>query len=317
MILLHISSGWGIFVTAGTPLEYWNVFCKLVCFWSVPVFVLVSGYCLADRKGALADFYKRRGSRILVPMVAWTVFYLGMRFFTATGLTLRSLSHDMLFGAPYYHLWFLYMITGLYCVTPLCWWLREKLREKSLLLLLGFYLIVWCFPSWWEKPLFHVFFLHFIPYLGLYYTGMLMRRMPVNRSSKLVFGILTVLYFLLIGPLNLYLYITTGEVFQASLTNTGPIAAAGSVSVFAFCLQFRDWRPNSPNRSRVELLASLVFGAYLLHPFILFFQDKPLHLFKPTWIHYFTTVVLTFGFSLGITWVAGKIPILRRIFGVK
>lgn len=46
--------------------------------WSVPVFVMLSGALLLhpNKQESLSVFYKKRLSRILVPLIFWSLFYL-------------------------------------------------------------------------------------------------------------------------------------------------------------------------------------------------------------------------------------------------
>src|SRR5262245_62050636 len=49
--------------------------------WSIPVFVMISGALMLaypSEKDPLG-FYKRRGARLLAPLVFWTIFYIGFR----------------------------------------------------------------------------------------------------------------------------------------------------------------------------------------------------------------------------------------------
>ena len=49
--------------------------------WCVPIFVMITGYLLLSRPGdSLKKFYARRFSRIIIPLVFWTMFYLGLTF---------------------------------------------------------------------------------------------------------------------------------------------------------------------------------------------------------------------------------------------
>ena len=84
--------------------------------FSVPVFVIVSGWYLLDRDGGgLA----RRGARLLGQMVCWSAVYLVYNMwrygYEPTGL--RGVGRYLLTQPP--HLWYLWAIAGLYLLTPL------------------------------------------------------------------------------------------------------------------------------------------------------------------------------------------------------
>lgn len=82
VVFLHVSAGVVIGNDVGT--EYWwvgNVYDSAVR-WCVPVFVMISGALLLDpnKQEDLATFYTKRLSRILVPIIFWSAFFLAWAF---------------------------------------------------------------------------------------------------------------------------------------------------------------------------------------------------------------------------------------------
>ena len=126
VVLLHVSAG----VVTGiqnTDSAYWwigNVFDSL-SRWCIPVFVMISGMLLLDKAKdePLRVFYRKRLSRILVPLLFWTLFYLLFRYFGeplvhGKPVSILTLAGSVLNGVPYAHLWYLYMLVGLYLLVP-------------------------------------------------------------------------------------------------------------------------------------------------------------------------------------------------------
>ncbi|MHC4520771.1 MAG: acyltransferase, partial [Planctomycetota bacterium] len=88
---------------------------------SIPIFVMISGALLLDdaRRESATRFYARRLCRVGIPLVVWTAVYLAVRvFFDDEELTVARAASLVFWAEPYYHLWFLYMILGLYLITP-------------------------------------------------------------------------------------------------------------------------------------------------------------------------------------------------------
>ncbi len=88
----------------------------------IPLFVMLAGVLLLQPSKAdepLKTFFKKRLGRIGVPFLFWGAIYFAWRFF-ANGevLTLNSIVQGILTG-PYYQFWFLYLLLGLYLVTPI------------------------------------------------------------------------------------------------------------------------------------------------------------------------------------------------------
>ena len=126
----------------------------------VPLFILLSGTLLLPLKMDTKSFLKRRFTRIIIPFLIWSIFYV---FF--------PLPSDVVFGGPAnaftgkmniyvynlmmipinftasnIHFWFIYSIIGLYLFMPIISpWVREA-SKKELLAFLVVWGITLCFP---------------------------------------------------------------------------------------------------------------------------------------------------------------------------
>ncbi|WP_017591318.1 acyltransferase [Nocardiopsis potens] len=86
--------------------------------WCVPVFVMISGaLLLAPKPEAPREFYRKRWARIGLPLVAWTAAYLLWEVWR-NGMDAETAWRQAASGAPSVHLYFLYVIAGLYLLTP-------------------------------------------------------------------------------------------------------------------------------------------------------------------------------------------------------
>ncbi|MBR1755056.1 MAG: acyltransferase [Bacteroidaceae bacterium] len=102
----------------------------------VPLFVITSSYLLFPLTSSTGAFFRRRASRLLVPFVIWSLAYA-----LAWGEPVENLRSLLLnFNYVAGHLWFVYMLVGLYLLMPLLspWASRVGRRE------LEAYLAVWC-----------------------------------------------------------------------------------------------------------------------------------------------------------------------------
>ncbi|WP_211716062.1 acyltransferase [Nocardiopsis sp. MG754419] len=86
--------------------------------WCVAVFVMISGaLLLRPRDEPVADFYRKRWAKIGVPLFVWTAAYLiWMQW--RDGISLTEALTQAATGSPSIHLYFLYVIAGLYLFTP-------------------------------------------------------------------------------------------------------------------------------------------------------------------------------------------------------
>jgi len=121
---------------------YWVGWYNPVCITSVPLFVMISGFFLFP----VADipvFLKKRFSRIAIPFVFWCIVYavyLCLRGYISIGGTLINIANIPLnFGAQVGHLWFVYMLLGIYLFAPiLSPWIQTASRKT-----MEYFLALW------------------------------------------------------------------------------------------------------------------------------------------------------------------------------
>ena len=200
VVLLHVSNGHLEVVDIGTD-NWWitNILDSAVR-WCVPVFVMLSGLLLLDPEKieTTGEFYRKRASRILLPLVFWSAFYLFWLYFiialAGNHLPLGFLLKKLLSGTPYYHMWFVYMIVGLYLVTPFLRKLTRFCSRQELLLLtvIMFLMAGANFASLKFHPggqdLLINWFLFYLPY---YFAGYLIGTTETGRFT-LAAGVITV-----------------------------------------------------------------------------------------------------------------------------
>ena len=90
--------------------------------WCVPMFVMISGYLLlsSPRTADARSFYRRRLLRIGPALVVWTIVYLLFgHLLSGVPGDIETALRSVAYGRPYYHLYFVYLIAGLYVVAPL------------------------------------------------------------------------------------------------------------------------------------------------------------------------------------------------------
>ena len=102
----------------------------------VPLFIIASSYLLFPVGVTTREFFGRRLSRLLVPFVVWSLAYA-----LAWGEPVANLQALLLnFNYAAGHLWFVYMLLGVYLLMPMLSPWAERVGRRELL---G-YLCVWC-----------------------------------------------------------------------------------------------------------------------------------------------------------------------------
>lgn len=130
VLLLHAANEYYTTILA-TPLEsglYWwtSTVYKSFTLPCVPLFIMLSGALLlqpSKLNEPIRFFFKKRFNRIGLAFIFWSLVYLGWAFFiSGTPVTFNNLIEGALFSffsGSYYHFWFLYLIIGLYFLTPI------------------------------------------------------------------------------------------------------------------------------------------------------------------------------------------------------
>ena len=126
-----------------TPSDaYWVAAFEALSRACVPIFLIASSYLQFPLHYPSAEFFRRRAVRIVIPMLVWTLVYAfvwGEPVANLKGLLLN-------FNYSAGHLWFVYMLLGIYLVMPLLSPWAEKVSRRELEIYLGIWLITTLFP---------------------------------------------------------------------------------------------------------------------------------------------------------------------------
>jgi surface polysaccharide O-acyltransferase-like enzyme len=243
--------------------------------WGVPIFIMVSGALLLSRPidEDLGRYYRRRAARLLTPLIFWTAFYLFVHYCRTGTLGVHTAAKLVLAGRPAPHLWFLYMIVGLYLVAP---FLRRIVAGGARDLQLAFILLCFALGSIdsligsWKNSSPATFLATFPPYIAYFAAGHYLATHP--RRLR-VGGLLAVL--IACGAL---IALGTGALLPAlgqrswslMYSYLNPLVAILSLCVFQWTLQTIDasaWPRRRASAELVRRLAPITLGIYLIHPF--------------------------------------------------
>lgn len=245
--------------------------------WGVPVFVIVSGatllgYGKVEQPGT---FYRKRMSRILIPVLFWSAFYVlwaaAKPLAKGQAVNWEALFLSWAAGRPAHHLWFMYMIVGLYLITP---WLRRAMQDMptamlkwsalGLMALVAVDLLARQFGLANGPPSFLLWFVEYIPYflLGAY----ALRHMPEQVAQPArAWACLAVVAVVMI--LGYPLLITHGEPDWAAYWHEN-LGVAVIATTLALLPILRSWRRPLLG-ARTAKVAGYTFGIYLVHLFLL------------------------------------------------
>ena len=112
---------------------------------SVPLFVMLSGALLLQpsKVEPVRVFLRKRLVRLGLPFIFWGAAYFAWRFLVNhEALSASSIIQGILTG-PYYHFWFLYMLFGLYLITPVLRVVTAYAERK----IIKYFLMLWFFGT--------------------------------------------------------------------------------------------------------------------------------------------------------------------------
>ncbi len=302
-----------------------NFLGALVQSWPVPLFIAISGALLLDNKNfTFKTMLTKYIPRILIPLIIWHFIYYFYTYPTFSLNNFITCFKHLLIGKTYSHLWYLYLLLGLYLITPILKKLVQNLTKKEFtyLLILGFSItsLIPFISNFLSQDLmrfinpykvlnFNIFILYYL--LGFY----LNKYIFINKRSLLI-GISIFSLTSLVGLAALNNYLTVRRNAFTNFSGTSSIIAVIMV-VFLFVL-FKNINLNK-HQKMIEKLGSLTFGVYLVH-FIL--EKELLKLLHGSFIiinSYIGTVVVSITiliFSYFISYVISKIPLFKKIIGL-
>ena len=116
VVALHLSAQHWLDVDVSSRAWFaFNLYCT-TGKWSVPIFVMISGALFLGRDTPICTILKKNVLRMVYVFVFWSGCYALISL-----LFRHSPPFDVLsqFVTGHYHLWFLFMIVGLYLLIPL------------------------------------------------------------------------------------------------------------------------------------------------------------------------------------------------------
>ena len=109
----------------------------------IPLFAMLSGALLLqpEKHDALGSFFKKRWVRIGLPWIFWGVAFFAWDFLVLHNpFTLNAVAKGILTG-PYYNFWYLYLLLGLYLLTPVLRTLLPMVNRVTVKSYIGFWVI--------------------------------------------------------------------------------------------------------------------------------------------------------------------------------
>ena len=304
----------------GRPSWYLCMFLDGAVRLGVPLFFMISGCLLLGKPEAAepAAFYQKKLPRLLAPLAVWNVIYHwtnAWQFHTDTGLL--ALLQKAFNRGTGYHMWYIYVLLGLYLLCPFLKRMVDGCTPRQLAALAGIILLptavlplVSQMVSWSVVPLDML-----MPGQAAYFLlGYGLGRWSLSGQQRV---------FLYLGGAAGYLVCTAVNLLSASPQEI-PLPFSGGDTIFHYlsaCALFVWVRTLWEKRGEVLRplarplfwLSRRAFGIYWVHPLVLDLVTRQVGGGLTVLEYLAVRLGLTFGISLAFSQAVSRIPVLKKL----
>lgn len=290
----------------------------------VPLFLMISGALFLDENKAvtLKGILRKNVLSLGAITLIWAAIYALTDVFLLNPIkpvTLKSLAD--LFVDGYYHMWYLYMIIGLYIITP---FLRKFVSKKNGKMVLFF--IITCFTVRFVVPLLDKIVLHFA---GVDYLGVLVNKLKLGFFGDYVIYFVAGWYLCHVGInkkclrciiyalgacslMFMILYVHFTGDYKTVYDNIGVPVFVYAVSVFVLLTNVK-FKPSERGGKLLGILSRLTFGVYIIHAMVLEFYFKWLPYKSGAFLYLAVCFAVVLAVSVAISFAISKIPVIKKL----
>lgn len=228
----------------------------------VNLFIMISGYLLLDKSEKMSIFFKKRIKGILPLFIFFNIVYI-----FANKIKIIQGSQGKEIVAP--HFWYIYMILGLYFITP---WLQKVLKfakKETFFVLILWFLCNILNPHLIKFDLPRIPFSHFpiTEFIGYYILGYYIK-VDRDKIKKIPFFIIIAVYlvgFFISAISTKYVLLKTGNRISDFFDKNSLGTFFMTISFFTFFIKF-DFK----NRNEIiKIIANSTYFAFLVHLLVL------------------------------------------------
>lgn len=328
VVLLHVSGARLIREDIGSSNFIWAAAFDCAMRWSVPLFIMLSGMLFLNKhkKLDIKKLYTKNVLRLITAFLFWSFVY---NLYTAyaecrsiPGAALGALKnvHN---GAM--HLWFIFVIIGLYIVLPFVRRMCENMtkREAECFILLSMavtflpktlssFEIFRPFIAYWEK--FEICYA--AGYVGVFVAGWYIDTFERSKRERIISYALGMAGFAYMFALTLYFSVERGVVADEFMSFKSISSFLMACAVLVWCRQAFAKKPfTRRTRSNLAFYSKYTFGIYLVHELFLNISTAKGWFVLPDipFVGMVIEAVIIFGISLVVTGIITALPFGKYI----
>lgn len=278
-IMLHVCS-----VISGLDINTneWNIFniYNSGVRWSVPVFVMISGALFLGRNINFDKILKKNVKRIFTACLFWSCVYAIINRIEY-GSSLKDTIIQIITG--HYHMWFCYMIIGLYLLVPVINGMIASMEKVIYFLLLAFVFSfvmqnLFAFFSYYDESIsavigavawnFQFYFTY--GYVSYFVCGYYLSRIDLSKRKRKNIYLIGIIGYLFTTIITRLLSVKEGVTISTFWDNLTVNVMAEAVAVFTlFKYTIGRWKFKGRVTDLIIRLSNDSFGAYLIHALII------------------------------------------------
>lgn len=341
VIVIHVSDRWvggfSEYVSGGgsvNELQYPIMACvyNTISRFAVPCFIMLTGaFVLADnRTGNYKEFYQKKLLKIGIPTIIFSVLYIIYRIpFCFVGeqagaAEIISLIKDIVRGKPFYHMWYLFMLIGLYLLAPIVVRFKDSISYEMFRRIAFVFLVLASLSRWttenirlnWDIG-------QSFEYLGYFMVGYVLRRDLQKNNCKGFFLItLGVLVEIATALAEYHFQIVNGigenELQYKIVSPYCPSIVIASVLIFAgfsmLTIRCNGW---------MKKIVGMSFIVYLIHAGVWDFVGKIIYVIKGRgyvmslnniyWIPIFAVIVFLISVLLTVVYEKMMVYLMAKV----
>ena len=296
---------------------------------AVPLFLMASAYLLVPVKSGTGEFLKKRFARVGIPFLIFLFIYAFLPAVWGEFSWAEAWANVKQAGINFIpresHLWFVYMMLGLYLVMPIISPWLDRAGKKEELFFLGIWAFTLCFywlrdvagpvfgECWWNPyPLFY----YVSGFIGYIILGHYIRKHLDWSDKKVLLVCLPVIQVCyLFGIYQFYhrsFTVSTPQELEMHWQNDTIVAGLMSAGVF---LLFRRIKKPGKCYGLVRKISEASYGMYLMHMLMLPAIFGVLNPLLPVPLTIVLTAVLTYALSFVISYLIRKLPFGKYLAG--
>lgn len=286
----------------------------------VPLFLMISGALLLkeDRKYSVKQVFQKYVLSIVVIFASWSFVYalqdVIRDIIGGKGLHFYHYIRDFILGK--YHMWYIYMLVGIYLTLPLLQLFVKKENAQKIKYLIIISLVFNFLPSlisvasnilrplsFINTPIYRVSFEFVGPYITYLLTGYYIYNFEIKHKHLIyVISIISVVSDILLVQM-------TNDVSDA-YTPKNLFVFIYTIGIFIFINE----KFKRPHDSKIiSTISELSFGIYISHVLMLSLVDYILPTNGITVYYIVIRYILVMAFSIILCFVMSKIPLIKKL----